>query len=219
MLGRIVSKAPTIVTLSEVESSSQIMDCLVRALAAGKLIVAPTETRYGLLARADDRRTVASISHAKKRDSDKAIAVFVPDVPSLDRYAMVTAAGRLLAEHFLPGPLTLVLKAVVDLPAPVVNDELIGLRVSSHPLICRLVRRVGVPLTATSANISGAGAGSALEAAAQFESQVAVCIDGGPLIGPASTVVDASRTPVRIQREGAISVASIEAVLRQVPNE
>ena len=190
------------------------LDQAAQALSCGELVVAPTETRYGLLVRADKQEYIKKLYGLKQRDLRQATALFVRDLTEAAKLGRLTAAAETLFEQFLPGPLTLVLQAVPDWPPPRVVDGKIGLRCSSAATIRGLLDRLPMPLTATSANISGESeAESVEELAAVFGERVALYLDAGPLTGTVSTVVDCSVDPVRILREGTISRERIRQAL------
>lgn len=175
-------------------------------LRSDRLVVAPTETRYGLLCRADSAAALERLVRAKGRDRKQAVSVFVDSPASLWRLGEKTPAAALLAERFLPGPMTLVLRALVHWSAPIVIDGKIGLRLSDAPVILRILREAGGELTATSANRSGSpDLTSVDEIAAQLGDDVALYLDAGELDGRVSTVVDATTDPPVVLREGAIS--------------
>jgi L-threonylcarbamoyladenylate synthase len=191
-----------------------VLDQAAIALLRGEAVIAPTETRYGLLARADQQEVIEKLYDMKQRDIGQATAVFVRDLKELAKLGRLTASAERLAEHFLPGPLTLVLHAVPDWSPPRVVDGKIGLRWSSAATIQGLADRLRLPLTATSANISGKPDGESVEElAAAFGDRVVLYLDAGPLAGAVSTVVDCAADPVRILREGAISRTRIEQAL------
>lgn len=180
-------------------------------LSRGGLVVAPTETRYGLLARADLQPLLERLYAVKLRPLDQATAVMVGGAKDIEALGEMTPSARLLMERFLPGPLTLVLRARPDWPPPRVVEGKIGLRWSSSPVIDGLLRHVDCPLTATSANISGRpDPESVEEIVSQFGDRIDLYLDAGPLTGPTSTVVDFSGRTPRILREGAIPRADIE---------
>jgi L-threonylcarbamoyladenylate synthase len=136
----------------------------------------------------------------------------------MSRFGILPASAQHLASRYLPGPLTLVLEAVSDLKPPLVIDSRIGLRVSSSSIIQSLLSMASFPLTATSANISGAeepdSIASVMEA---FGHHVDLYLDGGMLREPVSTVVDCYGGDVKILREGAISRSAIETCLGELP--
>lgn len=184
----------------------------VACLENGGLIAAPTETRYGLLVRADNPAAVERLCRLKGRSYKAPLSVFVSDPEAIESIAEFTHSGRCLARRFLPGPLTLVLPAREQFVSPIVVEGSIGVRVSASRLVSELVEKVGVPLTATSANRSGAGEAETMDQViADFGEQVDLYLDGGRLTGPVSTVVDCRSDEVRILRQGAVSAEDILA--------
>ncbi|MDH3889964.1 MAG: L-threonylcarbamoyladenylate synthase [candidate division Zixibacteria bacterium] len=183
-------------------------------LANRGLVVAPTETRYGLLARADDTAALDRLYQVKGRLSGTPVAVFLDGVAALAKHAVMTASSDVLARRFLPGPLTLVLKASPDLEWPVVSDGWIGLRVSSSTVVQGLVEFAQFPLSATSANRSGRPEAETIEDVIDvFGDEVALYLDAGRLDGAVSTVVRCDGDQVAILREGAIAQADVMAAL------
>lgn len=198
------------------DSSGGALDDLVAECAAlieeRSLLILPTETRYGLVARADLDETVRAVFDLKQRPYDSPTALFV-SWPSVESLAEVTESARKLADRFLPGPLTLVLKATRDLGPSLSMHGKVGVRVSSHPLIQALMERVSLSLTATSANLNGQPELETLaEMPRAFADTVALAVDAGRLNSPTSTVVDCTTDEVKILREGALSRTEIEKV-------
>lgn len=193
---------------------ADVLDQAAGSILAGELVVGPTETRYGLLARADRQEYLETLYRAKERDLNKATALLVRDMDELGRLGRITRSAARLAESFLPGPLTLILEALPDWPPPRVVAGRIGLRWSSAPFIQQLLARLDGPVTATSANISGRSDHDSVEGiAADLGDRVSLYIDVGPLKGTTSTVVDCSGSKVTVLREGAITRQEIEQVL------
>lgn len=189
-------------------------------LRGGSLVVAATDTLYGLLARADDPAAVTRVCDAKQRSRDLPMAIFVDSVEAMPRFARVTPAASALVSRFLPGPVTLVLTAVLTWEPPVVVNGRIGLRVSSAPVIRMLLDRADFPLTATSANLSGRGGGETVrDVSAALGSRVSLLLDSGRLTSAPSTVVDCSTDPVRVLRAGVVSQDEIAAALKDVHGE
>ena len=180
-------------------------------LLSGGLVVAPTDTRYGLLARADRQEIVEKLCYVKGRPLTNPISLFLENPDDISRFGTVNAVADCLARAFLPGLLTLVLQSLCDWPPPRVIDGKIGIRCSSAPLICRVLEIVDFPATATSANRSGGrNCDSVQEIVEDFGSTVDLYLDAGPLSGKPSSVVDCSRDEVCILREGAINACEIE---------
>ncbi len=191
------------------------------ALRRDQAIVYPTETFYGLGARALAPAAVALVAALKGRDAAKPIALVVRDLAMLAAVvARVPPAAEALIERFWPGPLTLVLPARSDLPPALTGgDGWIGVRISSHPTAQALVAALGEPLTATSANPGGAP--PALDAASArryFDDGVAAYVDGGTLAGGlGSTVLLVADDGARVIRRGAVPIDDLARVLGTTP--
>ena len=184
-------------------------------LRAGGLVAVPTETVYGLAARADDGAAVAGIYAAKGRPSFNPLIVHVADMAQAETLAAFSPLAQQLAAAFWPGPLTLVLPRRADAPvASLVTAglETIALRCPAHPVMQALVREVG-PLAAPSANASGrispTQAGHVLGSLADVP-----VIDAGPCAaGVESTIVAVEAGGWRLLRPGAVAVEAIAAVV------
>jgi L-threonylcarbamoyladenylate synthase len=192
-----------------------------RVLAAGGAVAFPTDTVYGIAVALDTPGGIERLFAAKQRPLDKAIALLIADASQASEIGEMNPAAKALADAFWPGGLTLVLPLRADrsLPAVLMGDATIsqpkvGLRVPDHDAPRALARAVG-PLPTTSANRSGEPeAHDADELEAQLGPALDLILDGGPAHGgPASTVVDTTTQPVRILREGAISLDRIDACL------
>ncbi len=141
-------------------------------------------------------------------------AIFVSNADEIARYAEMTTSARMLAERFLPGPLTLVLESRVDWKEPIAVAGKIAFRVSSAPFICRLMAAVGRPLTATSANRSGDDrVWTVGDVLVSLGDTMDLCVDAGRLDAVPSTVVDCSGETVSVLRAGAVPEAEITATL------
>ncbi len=203
-----------------VKANNDIIDAIDQALTAldaGELVVYPTETFYALGADAASPRALERLFAIKRREPDKPVALIVADLAMARQVvAEIPAAALRLAETFWPGPLTMVLPARAGIDAALLgHDGGVGLRVSSHPIAHALVRRLGRPLTATSANLAGEPPASTIERArAAFGDKVAVYLEGGRLgLTPASTVIAFDGTRPHVLRAGPISEAQIAAAL------
>lgn len=187
-------------------------------LRADGLVALPTETVYGLAARADSEAAVAAIYRAKGRPEFNPLIVHVADLPQAERLAEFDARARLLAERFWPGPLTMVLRLREGAPvAPAVTAGLptVALRVPAHPLMQAVLREVGGPLAAPSANRSGSvSPTSADHVLASFGAEAPAVLDGGPCKqGLESTIIALRERGWQLLRPGPISEAAVAAVL------
>jgi L-threonylcarbamoyladenylate synthase len=163
-------------------------------LRAGGLVAVPTETVYGLAARADRDESVAAIYRAKGRPSFNPLIVHVADVPQAERLARFDARAHALAAAFWPGPLTIVLPLREDAGlAPAVTAGLgtIALRCPAHAVMRDVLEQAGLPLAAPSANRSGGVSPTSAEHVAQsLDAKVDMVLDGGSCRdGVESTIV------------------------------
>jgi L-threonylcarbamoyladenylate synthase len=186
------------------------------ALAAGELVILPTETVYGVAADATNGLAVARIYAAKGRPRFNPLIAHVPDLETAERHGHFSPAARALAIAFWPGPLTLVVprraESDISLLATAGLDT-IALRAPGHPAAQALLRRFGRPLAAPSANRSGGiSPTNAADALAELAGSVAVALDAGPCrIGVESTIVALpAEGPPRLLRPGGIARADIE---------
>ncbi len=187
----------------------------VEALRRGQIVVFPTETLYALSCRIDNEAAVRRVFTIKRRPAGDALPILLAAAAQLDEYgAAVGDDARALASRFWPGPLTLIVRRSDRVPAVVAGGgDAVGLRVPDHPLARALVQAAGVALVGTSANTHGYPAPvSAQQVVFDLGDQVDMVIDGGRtrLAGP-STVVDATSSPMRVVRSGAIPAQTVLA--------
>jgi L-threonylcarbamoyladenylate synthase len=187
----------------------------VEILRQGGLVAFPTDTVYGLGARAFDAAAVEAIYTAKGRSSEKAIPILLGDPDDLLKVVSELAPlAQALASHFWPGPLTLVVPKHPCLPAAVSSTPTVGVRVPDHPVARALLRAAG-PLAVTSANLSGQASPTTAEAVrAQLGGRIALILDGGRTPGGVpSTVVNCLGADPVILRAGPISLHQIQEVI------
>lgn len=201
------------IDLSALDTSAVALAC--SALNNGELVVAPTETQYGILARVDNMAALERLFELKGRDRNKPLSIFVKKISQLKDYAEMSPMSELIAGKFLPGPLTLVLRSKKDFGELITREGKTGFRLSANPLIQEILNKIEVPVTATSANFSGSPAKeSAMSIKERFGSEIAVYLDGGRLNNPASTVVEVIDDKINFLREGGISKQDILAAIR-----
>ena len=182
--------------------TDEAFNMTMAALRRGTIVVIPTDTVYGLAARADDADAMERLFAVKGRDGTKSIAVLVGDLGQARR---LTTHGLDRFAQFWPGPLTVVVPRAADAELYLGGDEsTIGIRCPDDDFVRRLALEVG-PIAASSANESGAETpATAREIAALFPT-VSLVVDGGPRHGLASTVVDATVDPPTVLRVGALT--------------
>jgi L-threonylcarbamoyladenylate synthase len=188
------------------------------ALAAGSLVILPTETVYGLAADAANAAAVARLYEAKGRPRFNPLIAHVADLGAAERIAELDDRARLLAKAFWPGPLTLVAPAtrnclVVDLARA--GLDTLAVRVPAHPLARAVLQDFGGPVAAPSANRSGRPSPTTLaDAVSETGEAAALTLDGGPCrIGLESTVIALLDGPPRLLRPGAVTRGEIEALI------
>lgn len=186
---------------------------------SGGVVAIPTDTLYGLAADPFDPKAVDRVFAAKGRAEGQAVALVAADADQVvARLGALTPMARRLADHFWPGPLTILI-AASDALAPAVSAGTgrVGVRVPDHHVARALCRLVSSPLVATSANRSGEPPShDPDEVAAALGESIDLLVDSGPTPGgPPSTVVDASARAPRLIREGAIAWERIEQCLHE----
>ena len=189
-----------------------------RLFCAGRLVAFPTETVYGLGADATSPEAVARIFAAKGRPRFNPLIAHVASLDAALAEGKMGAAARRLAERFWPGPLTLVVPrrrggSVCDLACAGLAS--VGLRMPAHPLALALLRAVGRPVAAPSANRSGRlSPTTAADVVADLGGAVGVVFDGGPCpVGVESTIVGFDGDVPVLLRPGGLAREEIEAVL------
>ena len=178
------------------------------------MIAFRTDTFYGLGADPFNAVAVARIRVLKGREEDKPILLLISDVEDIDRLVVAPSKQfQEIAAKFWPGPLTIIGNAVPDLPPEITaGTGTVGVRLPADASVRDLVRECGGTLTATSANPAGRDpARSAEEVRSYFLEGIDLIIDGGHVTASEpSTVVDATVSPPRVIREGAIPAKLID---------
>jgi L-threonylcarbamoyladenylate synthase len=188
----------------------------IAALKAGELVVYPTETFYAIGADASSSTAIRRLFRVKVREPGRPVGLIAADTAMAFSVARkVPIAARRLADAFWPGPLTIVLSARDELARELVGPDGIGVRVSPNPVARALSAGLARPITATSANLSGAPPASTVaDARAALGEKVKVYLEGGKLTASApSTVVAVDEIGWKMVRLGAISEDQITAAL------
>lgn len=188
-------------------------------LRRGGLVAVPTETVYGLAARADSAEAVAGIYRAKGRPDFNPLIVHVADLASAERLAVFDDRARALAQAFWPGPLTLVLPlrpGAAVTPAVTAGLPTIAIRCPAYPAMRRLLEAAGTALAAPSANRSGAvSPTTAAHVAASLGGNVGLILDGGTCPAGIESTIAALRADGgwQVLRPGPVSGEEIAAAL------
>lgn len=190
-----------------------------RRLQAGLLVAVPTETVYGLAARADSAEAVAAIYRAKGRPDFNPLIVHVASLEQAEALAVFDERARLLARHFWPGPLTMVLplrESAGIAPAVTAGLPTIALRMPAHPTMRAVLAETGLPLAAPSANRSGGVSPTeARHVAHSLGTAAGLVLDGGSCAqGLESTIVALREDGTwQLLRPGPIDTARLAALL------
>jgi L-threonylcarbamoyladenylate synthase len=205
--------------LAQGAALASAVDRAAEVIRGGGTVAVPTETVYGLAARADSDRAVAAIYRAKGRPDFNPLIVHVADLAQAGALADCDSAARTLAHAFWPGPLTLVLPRRDDagLSAAVsAGLPTVALRCPAHPVMRALIAATGLPLAAPSANRSGAvSPTTAAHVAASLGAGVDLILDGGACARGIESTIVALRPGGRwsLLRPGPIARAQIAALL------
>ena len=211
-----MSDVPVLSVGADPSNDRDAVERAASILRAGGLVAVPTETVYGLAARADDGAAVARIYSAKGRPAHNPLIVHVA---SLDEArALATewpGSAQALAEALWPGPLTLVVRRRGDsLAAVSAGRDTIAVRVPDHPVLLEVLRGTGLPLAAPSANRSNHISPTRAEhVLTSLEGKIDLVLDGGPCsVGIESSVVDVTGPTPRLLRPGGTPVDELRRI-------
>lgn len=198
--------------------TSDIPGC-VTLLKNGELVAFPTETVYGLGADAGNPQAIQKVFATKGRPVDHPLIVHLGSPQQLGLWAReIPETAWKLAEHFWPGPLTMILFKQPNVSNLITGgQDTIGLRVPQHPLTLKLLENFGSGLVGPSANKYGrVSPTNAMHVALDLGSAVAAILDGGDCeVGIESTIINLTEAIPVIMRSGAITAAEISAVIGQ----
>lgn len=196
--------------------AAEDLAAIAAAVKACRIVAFPTDTVYGLGSNGLVKAALRKIYQVKGRDSLKPLPILVQSVSEAKRWVEWTSAAEALARRFWPGPLTLVLKPTKEGRLLTFQEfPTLAIRVPAHPVALQILEAAGVPVASTSANVSGRPAlASGAEVAACFSGKVDCIVDAGTVSGKESTLADASLTPARVLREGAIGRDAVAEALK-----
>nr|WP_320147947.1 L-threonylcarbamoyladenylate synthase [uncultured Anaeromusa sp.] len=197
----------------------EIIAAAAQMLREGKLVAFPTETVYGLGANGFNAEAAASIYWAKGRPSDNPLILHIADLKDWEPLVQqITPVARKLAEHFWPGPLTMILPRSFRVPDVVTGGlDTVAVRMPATAVTRELIRQAGVPMAGPSANTSGKPSPTTAEAVWEdLHGRIDAILDCGPCkVGLESTVVDLSGDVPMLLRPGGLTV---EALREVIPN-
>jgi L-threonylcarbamoyladenylate synthase len=189
----------------------QIADDLLK----GNVVGFPTETVYGLAIVYDSVDAFTKLYEIKNRNINKPISMMVADIETISSVAYVDEKAKKVINAFMPGPITIILKAKEDLPEHVTFKlSTIGIRIPNHQTALNVLKEVKKPLLVSSANISNEPSLiKAMDVKEIFGGKIASFIEEDAVDGIASTVVDLTTDPIKIYRQGPISEEEILKVI------
>jgi len=192
----------------------KIIEKAVKIIKNGGVVVYPTDTLYGLGANALDKGAVKRVFEIKGRKFNKPISIAFSSLEQAKKYVKFNYTALKLAKKFLPGPLTLILPLKKKLPENLTQGKNeIGIRIPDNKIALELIKKSGVPITATSANLSGGkDPVTAKEAIKQIGNKVDLILDAGKCkYSKGSTIVKIA-DEIEIIREGVIPKEKIYSI-------
>ena len=199
---------PEIVRVDSILPDERPIERAADIIKKGGMVVFPAKCLYGLAVDAFDAAAVSRIFKVKRRPPSNPILVLIPDVSVLEQLVLgVPPGARALMTRFWPGDVTLVFEAGPGLPGVLTAATgKIGVRLPQHPVARALVKAAGIPMTGTSANISGEnGCTRVTTLDSRLLQGVDMVLDAGTLKGGCgSTVVDVTCTPPKVLRRGEV---------------
>jgi L-threonylcarbamoyladenylate synthase len=211
-------KTHNILKINPHQPESELIDLAVKSLQNGGVIGYPTETIYGIGCSAYDNEAVTRIYQLKGRDHSKAMIVIAADILQISELVKrIPETAEKLMDSFWPGPLTMVFEVSEKLKQYAIKrTKTIAVRIPANEICLSLLKSCDFPIVSTSANKSGMPVSTNVEQVSDsFGTELDLIIDGGPTPSSApSTVVDVTKTPLKIIREGAISQLEINTVLQ-----
>jgi L-threonylcarbamoyladenylate synthase len=190
----------------------EIIARAVRRVESGGVVGLPTDALYVLVADPLNLHAVGRVFEAKGRESQRSLPLAISDIlMAEDLCSELTSRFYILARHFWPGPLTMIVPASAKVPLKVTgNTGRLAIRHARSKTLNAMVDHIGHPLIATSANKSGQPTiKSGIELFAQMDGHIDLVLEGGVCTGPGSTTVDITEPYWKVIREGAISEKEI----------
>ena len=206
--------------LIEIDAEQPGMRAVERAagvIRRGGVVAIPTDALYSLVCDPLNLHAVGRIFAAKGRKEERALPLLVSDVVMAEELAReVPTRFYMLARHFWPGPLTIIVPASERVPLKVTgNTGRLAMRQAQSKVANALLERLAQPLVSTSANISGQPTcNSGIEVFGVMDSRVDLVLDGGLVTGLGATTVDVTEPYWRIIKEGAVLEKDIAEVLK-----
>lgn len=194
--------------------SKEEINAVADALQNHKIIALPTDTVYGVGVMYGDLKDLQRLKNAKHRPETKPIPMMVSSIEHMEQVAVIDERVKKIAEQFLPGALTLVLKVKDSVPKEYTNGlDTIAIRIPDEPFILRVIDELNTPLLVTSANQSGAKTALTSDDVLEQLPDIDGLVLGKCRALQASTIVDCTQEKLKILRPGPITLEQLEACL------
>ena len=194
--------------------SKEEINAVADALQNHKIIALPTDTVYGVGVMYGDLKDLQRLKNAKHRPETKPSPMMVSSIEHMELVAVVDERVKKIAEQFLPGALTLVLKVKDNVPKEYTNGlDTIAIRIPDEPFILRVIDELNTPLLVTSANQSGAKTALTSDDVLEQLPDIDGLVLGKCRALQASTIVDCTQGNLKILRPGPITLEQLEACL------
>jgi L-threonylcarbamoyladenylate synthase len=209
-----------LIKVSPSNPQDDLIQIAAEILRSGGLVAFPTETVYGLGADAFNSEAVKKVFTAKGRPADNPLIVHIAEYNQIKELTgTIPTVGKVLAEAFWPGPLTLVVKSFPSVPKVVTGGlDTVAVRVPKHNVTLELIKKFNKPIVGPSANKSGRPSPTtAQHVYDDLNGEIDLILDAGPaLIGIESTVIDVTVTPPLILRFGGLTREEIEQLIGEI---
>lgn len=209
--------ATDLIEVNPEQPNEEVIERAAAALRRGSVVAIPTEALYMLVADPLNLHAVGRVFAAKGREAQRALPLLVSGTYMAEELARdLSARFYLLARHFWPGPLTMIVPASSKVPLKVTgNTGRLAMRHSRSGIAQALLEWLDQPLIATSANLSGQPTcRSGIEVFGVLDGRVDLVLDGGACSGQGSTTVDITEPYWRVIREGAVTEKQIGECLK-----
>lgn len=218
------SLSAEIMRIEDAERCDNVIERAAEVIAAGGIVVYPTDTSYGLGCDPRNRDSLERLIAVKRRDRRIGFPLLFADETQCELYHDFQSLERVIAKVFWPGALTLIAEPRSDVPAHITaGRSTIAIRVPDHIVPRRIARKIGGPIVGTSANRSGGPSPFSLSVALeQLGDEVDLYIDGGPasvrdnstIVGVEDAETEGDPLNIKVYREGALPITEIEANLK-----
>lgn len=211
--------ATDLIQIDPENPSAAAVERAIYEVKRGRVIGVPTDALYVLVADPFNLHAVGKVFATKSRETVRSLPLAVSDVLMAEELAKeLNSRFYILARHFWPGPLTMIVPAAARVPLKVTgNTGRLALRQAKSPVLDALLEKIGQPLIATSANLSGQPTlSSGIDLFAAMDGSVSLVLDGGLCNGPGSTTIDITEPYWKVIKEGSISEKEIAERLKAV---